>query len=162
MAPLEREVAYLNAADDDEAGYEDRLGRSLRTTRRPDAFKLLVTIKALGVDGLGVLVDRCHALAQLAYRAAAEHPALEVHSPPTLTTVLLRPSIDDPAARDEACAQLRRELLRTGRAVVGRTELPGTGAGRRWLKLTLLHPGAADEAVTALVGLVGEAAARQA
>ncbi|MFT4035635.1 MAG: pyridoxal-dependent decarboxylase [Patulibacter sp.] len=142
MAPLAREVAYLNAADDDAAGYEDRLGRSLRTTRRPDAFKLLVTIHALGVGGLGLLVDRCHELARCVYDTAAAEPSLEVFGPPTLTTVLLRPRLDDPVARDERCATIRRRLLASGTAVVGRTELPGDGPGRRWLKLTLLHPGA--------------------
>lgn len=160
LAPLEREVAYLNALDDHEAGYEDRLGRSLRTTRRPDAFKLLVTIRALGVAGLGALVDRCHELARGAYDAAVAEPALEVFGAPSLTTVLLRPRIEDPAARDAACARLRRELLREGAAVIGRTELPGQGAGRRWLKLTLLHPAAEAPQLEQLVATIAQRAAR--
>ncbi len=154
MRPLDLQVAYLNAVDDDVAGYEDRLGRSLRTTRRPDAFKLLVTMRALGRRGLGDLVDRCHALAHDAADAVAAAPELELHSRPTLTTVLLRPAIADPGERDERCAEIRRALLRTGRAVVGRTELPGAGPGRRWLKLTLLNPAATPADVRALVGLV--------
>jgi L-2,4-diaminobutyrate decarboxylase len=159
LGPLALEVAYLNAADDDEAGYEDRVGRSLRTTRRPDAFKLLVTMRALGREGLGALVDACHDRAHDAAAAIAAEPALELLGPPTLTTVLLRPRDEDPARRDERCAAVRRRLLREGRAVVGRTELPGTGPGRRWLKLTLLHPHATGDEVRALVRLVAEAAA---
>ncbi|WP_320671931.1 pyridoxal phosphate-dependent decarboxylase family protein, partial [Patulibacter defluvii] len=157
MAPLDRQVAYLNALDDTAAGYEDRLGRSLRTTRRPDAFKLLVTLRALGRDGLGRLVERCHELAAVAAEVASE-AGLEVRAPPTLSTVLLRPAIADPVARDERCATVRRRLLREGRAVIGRTEIPGAGPGRRWLKLTLLNPHATEADVRALVALVADAA----
>ncbi|MGE4427178.1 MAG: aspartate aminotransferase family protein [Solirubrobacteraceae bacterium] len=155
--PLDLQVAYLNAADDDAAGYGDRLGRSLRTTRRPDAFKLLVTMRAIGRSGLGALVEHCHDLAHVAADAADADPRLELHSRPTLTTVLLRPADDDPTRRDRACAELRRLLLRTGRAVVGRTELPGEGPGRRWLKLTLLHPHASPDAVRTLVAEIAAA-----
>jgi L-2,4-diaminobutyrate decarboxylase len=158
-APMDLQVAYLNAEDDDEAGYEDRLGRSLRTTRRPDAFKVLATMRALGREGLGDLVDRCHALAHDAAAAVTADPRLELHGPPTLTTILLRPSDEDPARRDARCAAIRRALLRDGLAVVGRTEIPGDGPGRRWLKLTLLNPAATTADVTALVALVGDAAA---
>lgn len=159
-SPMHLQVAYLNTPDDDEAGYEDRLGRSLRTTRRPDAFKLLATFRALGRDGLGDLVDRCHALAHDAAAAVTADPRLELHGPPTLTTILLRPVDDDPVRRDVRCAEIRRALLRDGLAVVGRTEIPGDGPGRRWLKLTLLNPAATTADVTALVALVGDAAER--
>lgn len=158
MAPLDRQVAYLNAADDDAAGYEDRLGRSLRTTRRPDAFKLLVTMQALGRTGLGELVDRCHGLALIAADAVTRDVDLELHSAPTLSTILLRPTDEDPVRRDDRSAEIRRLLLREGRAVVGRTELPGEGPGRRWLKLTLINPAATGADVRALVALVGDAA----
>lgn len=159
MAPMDLQVAYLNAVDDDVAGYADRLGHSLRTTRRPDAFKLLVTMRALGRQGLGDLVDRCHALAHDAADEVEAVGGLELHSRPTLSTVLLRPAIADAKARDERCAEIRRALMREGRAVVGRTELPGHGPGRRWLKLTLLNPSATPADVRALVGLVAGASA---
>ncbi|MFF1799235.1 aspartate aminotransferase family protein, partial [Kitasatospora sp. NPDC058263] len=50
--------------------------------------------------------------------------------------------------------ELRRELLRTGRAVVGRTELPGEGPGRVRLKLTLLNPHTTAAEVGVLLGRV--------
>lgn len=162
MAPIDLQVAYLNTVDDDEAGYEDRLGRSLRTTRRPDAFKLLVTMRALGREGVAALVERCHVLAAVAAEAVEAAPTLELHGPPTLSTVLFRPLDPDPVARDERCARVRRRLLREGRAVIGRTEVPGEGPGQRWLKLTLLNPAATADDVRALVGLVAEAVAAEA
>ncbi|MFG2841999.1 pyridoxal phosphate-dependent decarboxylase family protein [Kitasatospora sp. NPDC048296] len=140
---LARRAEYLNPVDDEQAGYPSLLGRSLRTTRRADAFKLAVTLRALGREGLGRLVDACHELALAAASAVRAEPSLELHAEPVLTVLLFRyrpPGMTDEAAVDELNGQLRRLLLRTGRAVVGRTELPGEGPGRLRLKLTLLNP----------------------
>ncbi|WP_018687162.1 pyridoxal phosphate-dependent decarboxylase family protein [Actinokineospora enzanensis] len=164
LASLHTRADYLNAADDTEAGLPDLLGRSLRTSRRPDAFKIAVTVRALGTAGLGALVDRCCELAAEVAGAVHEHPRLRLWAPPTLSTVLLRPvaadeladdrPVEQPgglsgeqpderpderpgAAADELVASVRRGLLDRGVAVLGRANLPGSGL---WLKLTLLHP----------------------
>jgi L-2,4-diaminobutyrate decarboxylase len=133
---------YLNPQDDEEAGYPSLLGLSLRTTRRADAFKIAVTLRTLGREGLGRLVDTCHVLARDGAEAVRAHPRLELHADPVLTAFLFRylPEDADPAHTDRVNAALRRRLLREGRAVVGRTELPGDGPGRVRLKLTLLNP----------------------
>ena len=152
MATLERRVAYLNPADDEAAGYASMLGRSLRTSRRADAFKVAVTLRALGVSGLGRLVDRCHALARHAADAIAAEPLLQLALPPVLTTVVFRYAAA--GDRDAVNAALRRGLLRGGRAVVGRTELRGPGGPEVWLKLTLLNPHARTSDVDALLEAV--------
>ncbi len=152
MAPLERRVAYLNPADDEAAGYASLLGRSLRTSRRADAFKVAVTLRALGVSGLGRLVDRCHALARHAAGAIAAEPLLQLALPPVLTTVVFRYAAA--GDRDAVNAALRRGLLRGGRAVIGRTELRGPGGPEVWLKLTLLNPHARTSDVDALLEAV--------
>ncbi|ETK34140.1 pyridoxal-dependent decarboxylase [Microbispora sp. ATCC PTA-5024] len=139
-ASLARRAAYLNPADDEEAGYGALLGLSLRTTRRADAFSIAVTLRTLGRDGLGRLVDACHDLARAGAAAVRAHPRLELHADPVLTAFLFRYLPRDPARADRVNAGLRRRLLREGRAVVGRTELPGEGPGRVRLKLTLLNP----------------------
>ncbi|MEV4973640.1 pyridoxal phosphate-dependent decarboxylase family protein [Streptomyces scopuliridis] len=150
-ASLARRAVYLNPADDEEAGYPSLLGLSLRTTRRADAFKIAVTLRTLGREGLGRLVDACRELAVSGARAVVEHPRLELHSEPVLTAFLFRylpehpaNTAEDPAEYGARCdavnAALRRRLLREGSAVVGRTELPGEGPGRVRLKLTLLNP----------------------
>nr|WP_263107884.1 pyridoxal-dependent decarboxylase [Kitasatospora sp. DSM 101779] len=161
-APLARRAVYLNPADDEEAGYPSLLGLSLRTTRRPDAFKLAVTLAVLGRAGLGALVDACHRLAHHAAGAVAAEPDLELHCPPVLTTVVFRyrPRSADPARIDRLNAELRRDLLRAGRAVVGRTELPGDGPGRVRLKLTLLNPHAAPADLDAVLAAVRAAGRR--
>ncbi|MEU1225870.1 aminotransferase class V-fold PLP-dependent enzyme [Streptomyces sp. NPDC005828] len=123
---------YLNADDDTEAGLPDLLGRSLRTTRRPDVLKTAVTLRALGRTGLGALVDRCMDLAQELADLVEKTPGLDLKGRPTLTTVLFRPT----GADDETVAAIRRTLLAEGRAVLGRA----AADGRLWLKATLLNP----------------------
>ncbi|MFD7285311.1 pyridoxal phosphate-dependent decarboxylase family protein [Streptomyces sp. NPDC059863] len=175
-ASLARRAVYLNPADDEEAGYPSLLGLSLRTTRRADAFKIAVTLRTLGREGLGRLVDACRELAVSGARAVADHPRLELHSEPVLTAFLFRYLPERPAdttattdtadtadtvesaeyeARCDAVnAALRRRLLREGSAVVGRTELPGEGPGRVRLKLTLLNPHTTAAEVERLLGAV--------
>lgn len=156
-ASLARRAAYLNPADDEEAGYTSLLGLSLRTTRRADAFKIAVTLRTLGREGLGRLVDACHDLAVGGARAVREHPRLELHSEPVLTAFLFRYVTEDPEQADRVNAALRRRLLREGRAVVGRTELPGNGPGRVRLKLTLLNPHTTPAEVERLLHVVAAA-----
>ena len=164
LAPLEQRVAYLNPEDDEDAGYTSLLGRSLRTTRRADAFKIAVTLRTLGRDGLGALVDRCHDLAVEAAARIAAEPALELTADPVLSTVLFRylPAHADPHANadpDRVNSELRRLLLAEGRAVVGRTGY-GTGPGSVRLKLTLLNPHTTPADLDRLLGLVLDAGAR--
>ncbi|WP_329010396.1 pyridoxal phosphate-dependent decarboxylase family protein [Streptomyces sp. NBC_01601] len=129
---LHQRADYLNAGDDTEAGLPDLLGRSTRTTRRPDILKAAVTLRTLGRTGLADLIDQVLTLARdLADRIEA-HPGLELYDRPTLATVLFRPA----HASDDAVAAVRRTLLHEGRAVLGRARADG----RLWLKATLLNP----------------------
>lgn len=159
FAPLERSVAYLNPDDDQDAGYPSLLNRSLRTTRRPDVFKIAVTLRALGRSGLGALTDRCHDLARHAAARITDHPRLELFADPVLSTVVFRYLPTPPGADPNLVnAELRRVLLAEGRAVVGRTE--AGGAVR--LKLTLLNPHATEADVDALLEAVVAAGDKEA
>ncbi|UCM87308.1 pyridoxal phosphate-dependent decarboxylase family protein [Streptomyces marincola] len=151
LTPLAQRADYLNAEDDTQAGLPDLLGRSLRTTRRPDILKIAATLRALGTSGLAELVDRtCRAAADLADLVAAE-PRLTLHAPPTISTVLFRPA----GATDQHVAAVRRRLLTEGRAVLGRARAHGPdGRPALWLKATLLNPFAQPNDLAALVKLV--------
>ena len=157
FAPLEQRAAYLNPEDDEEAGYTSLLGRSLRTTRRADAFKIAVTLRTLGRAGLGALVDRCHDLAGYAAERIAAEPRLELTAEPVLTTVLFRYLPLRGAAgageADRVNATIRRRLLEQGSAVVGRTEI-GSGPGSVRLKLTLLNPHTTTADLDRVIALV--------
>ncbi|QLE71617.1 aspartate aminotransferase family protein [Streptomyces rectiverticillatus] len=146
LHPLAHHTDYLNAPDDTRAGHPDLLGRSLRTTRRPDILKIAVTLRALGRRGLGDLVERvCAAARQLADLIDA-HPGFDLYARPTLSTVLFRPTPTD----DHTTAALRRTLLHHGHAVLGRTTTPEG----LWLKATLLNPHTTPDDLRTLLTLV--------
>ncbi|MFJ3333602.1 pyridoxal phosphate-dependent decarboxylase family protein [Streptomyces sp. NPDC086766] len=146
LAVLNQHTDYLNADDDTAAGLPDLLGRSLRTTRRPDILKIAVTLKTLGRSGLGALVDQVCARAREFADLVRDHPGFELHDRPTISTVLFRPT----GASDDAVAAVRRGLLTDGRAVLGRARL----ADRLWLKATLLNPDTRPDDLAALLKLV--------
>ncbi|MFR9757288.1 pyridoxal phosphate-dependent decarboxylase family protein [Streptomyces sp. TR06-5] len=146
---LDHRADYLNADDDAEAGLPDLLGRSLRTTRRPDVLKVAVTLRALGRRGVAELVERTCAAAGILAGLVREDPALELRGRPELSTVLFRPA----GAPDRAVADVRRLLLTEGRAVLGRAALDG----RLWWKVTLLNPHVGGGEMAALLKLVRDA-----
>ncbi|MCX4861141.1 aminotransferase class V-fold PLP-dependent enzyme [Streptomyces canus] len=146
LAALHQRADYLNADDDTEAGLPDLLGRSLRTTRRPDILKIAVTLKTLGRTGLGALVDQVCERAREFAQLVHDHPGFELHEPPTISTVLFRPA----SATDDAVAAVRRKLLTDGRAVLGRAR----AANRLWLKVTLLNPTTRPADLAGLLKLV--------
>jgi L-2,4-diaminobutyrate decarboxylase len=171
LMALDVRADYLNAGDDTEAGLPDLLGRSLRTSRRADAFKIAVTMRALGRIGIGELVEHCCRTAKELSGHIAGHPALRLWNEPTLSTVLFRPLLADELAGElgsevgnTLVARIRRRLLEEGTAVLGRAAAgPSTpdgddGSSRLWLKLTLLHPHATVEDYLPLLDIVAERA----
>ncbi|AZQ34074.1 aminotransferase class V-fold PLP-dependent enzyme [Streptomyces cyaneochromogenes] len=146
LAVLHHRADYLNAEDDTEAGLPDLLGRSLRTSRRPDVLKIAVTLKALGRTGLGRLVEQVCDHAREFAALVHDHPGFELYAPPTISTVLFRPA----HTGDAAVAAVRRRLLTEGRAVLGRARIDG----RLWLKATLLNPHTRPDDLAALLKLV--------
>lgn len=157
---IDRHVEYLNPPDEADAGYTGLLGRSLQTTRRADALKVAATFLGLGRAGLGRMVDACHELARHAQALVLDSPELELVSAAELTTVVFRyrPAADarlDPSTHNGINAAIRRRLLETGEALVGRTRVEGPdGAPRVCLKFTFLNPRTRHEDVEALVDAV--------
>ncbi|MPY96598.1 MAG: aspartate aminotransferase family protein [Actinophytocola sp.] len=147
---LDRTVEYLNPADDSDAGYDGLLGRSLQTTRRPDAVKVAATLLAHGREGLGRMVDVCHDLAVHAERRIAVESDLELVAPAELTTVVFRFRGARRDELDRINGDLRRKLLESGQALIGRT----TVRGRVCVKFTLLNPTATTEDIDELIDRV--------
>jgi L-2,4-diaminobutyrate decarboxylase len=162
FSALEREVAYLNPSDDAAVGLDGLLGRSLQTTRRPDAVKVVATLLAYGRHGMGALVDICHNLAIYAEQRVRCEPELELVSPAELTTVVFRyrgrSALSGHAPlQDEINGTVRRRLLESGAALIGRTavHIGGPGSGHRvCLKLTLLNPNASPGDIDDIVEAV--------
>lgn len=140
----------LNPADDGEAGFDGLLGHSLQVTRRPDAIKVAATLLAHGTDELGKMVNACHSLARHAEQLLRDDPAFELVAPAELITVVFRHRAT-PDRVDLLNAEIRRALLTSGLAVVGRTTVDGVGI---CLKLTLLNPNATEDDITELIALI--------
>jgi L-2,4-diaminobutyrate decarboxylase len=158
LAPALIHAEYLNPEDDE--GLPNLVDKSLQTTRRFDALKLLVSLRAHGRRFLGEAVEATLDLAAEAARLVEGEPLLELGRPATLNTVLFRYAPDWSLGSEELDRineAIRRSLLHGGEAVVGRTRLDG----RVFLKLTLMNPEATRADVRRLLALVVAAGARQ-
>ena len=149
---------YLNRADDEADGVLNLVGRSLDTSRRFDALKILVGLRSTGRRQMAAMIEGLVDLAAAAARAVEAHGDLELLAPPSTVTVVFR---WDPAGERLSAAEVdavnvaaQRALLRSGRAIVGRTRLDGRVA----LKLTLVNPLAGEADVRGLLELVAGAA----
>ena len=67
---------YLNRAEDEAEGQLNLVGRSLDTSRRFDAFKVLVALRTRGRRQLGAMVDTVLDLTQYAGEAIQARPEL--------------------------------------------------------------------------------------
>ncbi|RPF21509.1 pyridoxal phosphate-dependent decarboxylase family protein [Myceligenerans xiligouense] len=149
---------YLNPERDNGELNPDpnQVGKSLQTTRRFDALKLWVTLRALGADGVGRLADATYDLAAAVHADLADDPQLRLVARTDLSTVMFRYEPDGlaPEHADALVSQVRRVLFDSGRALVAKT----VADGRPCLKLTLLDPDMTLDDVRAVLDLVRSAA----
>lgn len=135
---MRNHVDYLNPADDDPHDTLNHVGKSLQTTRRFDALKVLVTMRSLGLDLVTAMIDSTIATAHAAERAVAAHPHLELISPSMTNTVILRwvGQNFSPDLRERVNIEIRRRLVNSHQALLGRTRI----ADEAVLKLTFVNP----------------------
>jgi glutamate/tyrosine decarboxylase-like PLP-dependent enzyme len=136
---------YLNRPEDEAQGTLNLVGRSLDTSRRFDALKVLIALRATGRRRLGEMVETVVGLAEHAARAIAARPELELVAPPQTVMVAFRRR-----GGDEENIRVQRALFESGRAILGRTRVDGAVA----LKLTLLNPLTTPAEIDALLDLV--------
>jgi L-2,4-diaminobutyrate decarboxylase len=153
LAPVAWHADYLNPEENAEPNQVDK---SLQTTRRFDALKLWVTLRALGADGVGAMVDAVCDLAAAVHQDLATDHDFRVVGTTQLSTVLFRyqPEGLDAARADALVPQVRRVLFDSGRALVAKTVIDG----RPCLKLTLLNPDATLADIRGVLELVRSAA----
>jgi L-2,4-diaminobutyrate decarboxylase len=154
LEPALVHAEYLNPEPDDAGeGLPNLVDKSLQTTRRFDALKLLVTLRAHGRRFLGQAVEGTLALAEQAARFVECHPSLELGRPPALNTVLFR-HVGEPGCAPQELDRLnddiRSLLLHRGLAVIARTRLDGNV----FLKLTLMNPRSTPDELRELLGHV--------
>jgi len=127
---------YLNPELHEELGIPNLVTRSVATTRRFDALKLWISLKALGRKKLGEMIDATIDLAAHAARIIRSNPRFELLHEPSLGCVVFRYL---PAKAqlnpDFFNAKLRQQLFERG-IVIGHTIV----RGQQCLKLTCMNP----------------------
>lgn len=153
LAPVAWYADYLNPEG---SGEPNQVDKSLQTTRRFDALKLWVTLRALGADRLGEMFDAVVDLAAAAHDLVEQDPDLRLVGRSQLSTVLFRyQPAGVPDARADALVPLvRRALFDSGRTIVAKTVVDG----RPCLKLTLLNPDSTPADVRRVLSAVRDAA----
>ncbi|MFT5467098.1 MAG: glutamate/tyrosine decarboxylase-like PLP-dependent enzyme [Verrucomicrobiales bacterium] len=139
---IEQHADYLNREADPRPNLVDK---SVVTSRRFDALKIWMTLKNVGPDQLGAMIERVLQLAKYAAELVKRSPKLELLADPSLTTILFRF-----AGSDELNCEVHEQLLASGRAVIGRTSFNGQVA----LKLTLLNPSLTEAQIENLIELI--------
>jgi L-2,4-diaminobutyrate decarboxylase len=152
---------YLNRSDDEADGVLNLVGRSLDTSRRFDALKILIGLRATGRRRMALMIEQLVAVTLEAARAVEAHRELELAAVPSTVTVVFRwrPGDEgiDEGLLDAVNVAVQRALLRSGRAIIGRTRL----AGRVALKLTLVNPLTSVAEVRDLLELIAVTARAQ-
>ena len=145
---------YLNPHDADPDDRPNQVDKSLQTTRRFDALKLWWTLRSMGPDRIGSMLDAVLELAQGAWSLLQADPDFEVRQRPMLSTLVFRyaPAGLAEDALDEVNAAARERLFASGRAVVAGTRV----AGRTHLKLTLLNPATTVADIAEVLDLLRE------
>ncbi len=143
---------YLNRPEDEAEGQLNLVGRSLDTSRRFDALKVLIALRATGRRRMAELVERCVVLAEHGAAAVRARPALELVTEPSTVMVCFRVRGDDALN-----TRVQRALFASGEAVLGRTRVKDAVV----LKLTLVNPLITPEGIDALLDRVVSEAGRE-
>jgi L-2,4-diaminobutyrate decarboxylase len=136
---------YLDRGDELE-GMENLVGRSLDTSRRFDAAKVVVSLRTLGRRTLADMLEHLVDLSRYAGSLVAAHPNLELVAPPTSVMCVF----DVPGASADDLRRVQQQLLARGEMVLGRTEIKGRAA----LKFTFMNPLTTNDDIKSLVDTV--------
>jgi len=121
----------------------NQVDKSIQTTRRFDALKLWLTLRTMGADGIGDLLDAVIDLTREAWQELSAADDFEVVVKPVLSTLVFRyvPAglPEQPEARSDLVDRMnlavRRAIFDSGEAVIAGT----TVHGEHYLKVTLLN-----------------------
>ena len=151
---------YLNPESAAREAIPNQVDKSIQTTRRFDALKLWLTLRIMGADGVGSLLDAAIDLASATGDLVEADPDFETAAPVQLSTLVFRYSPGGPDGPDGSAAlsedtlaavnlHIRKSLSASGKAVVAGT----TVDGRHYLKFTLLN---ADTTLEDIRGILAQ------
>jgi L-2,4-diaminobutyrate decarboxylase len=147
---------YLNPESAAKAEIPNQVDKSIQTTRRFDALKLWLTLRIMGADAIGALLDEAIDLAGRVGSLLADDAEFELAALPQLSTLVFRycPTVDGVALDEDAADVLnpaiRASIFASGEAVIAGT----TVAGRHYLKFTLLNAEASLRDIQEIIELI--------
>jgi len=145
---LSHHADYLNPVEDEEDGILNLVDKSIQTTRRFDALKVLMTLKTMGTRLLGSMIDRTMEVAQYAASELERRPWFKViNSKPAMSTVVFQYRPDEIDSPGELNRKIQQQLFQEGRAVIAKTAVDG----ETHLKFTLLNPRTSEEDVDEVI-----------
>jgi L-2,4-diaminobutyrate decarboxylase len=155
FSPLATKADYLNPEDTVFANAPNLVERSFQTTRRSDALKVLMTMRAIGRDGFDALINKTLENTLAAAEAVKARKYLRLAHQPSLSTVLFRYlSSGGPQHCDAITIKIRKALFHAGIAALATTVLNG----RVHFKLTLLNPRSTPDVIHPILDAIGETA----
>lgn len=145
---------YLNPEQDEEEGLLHLVNKSVQTTRRFDALKLFMSLRAVGLDRFGEMIDHTIEVARKTAQLMKESRFFTViNAEPEINAVVFRyePSFLKNNF-DALNKQIHSELLHGGRALLAKT----MHEGKLYLKFTLLNPRVTMEDMKKLIADIAE------
>ena len=147
---------YLNPESAAKAEIPNQVDKSIQTTRRFDALKLWLTLRIMGADAVGALLDEAIDLTGRVGAVLADDAEFELAAEPQLSTLVFRyrPQVAGVALDEDAADVLnpaiRAAIFASGEAVVAGTKV----AGRHYLKFTLLNAEASLRDIQEIIELI--------
>lgn len=122
------------------------VGRSLDTSRRFDAAKVVASLKHLGRDRFGAMLDYLVDLTNEAAHRLEATGSWQLVAPPSATTCVFYA----PEGNDDDLRRVQQSLLVSGEAIIGRTTIRGRAA----LKFTFMNPLLTGDDLDRLINVV--------
>lgn len=136
---------YLDRGDELE-GMVNLVGRSLDTSRRFDAAKVVASLRTIGQRTFATMLEHLVELTQYAAAAIDANPAFDLVAPVSAVTCVF----DAPGHTSEDLRRVQQDLLAEGSMVLGRTRIKGRAA----LKFTFMNPLATNAHVDELLAII--------
>lgn len=131
---------YLNPEEDQDDGIINLVEKSVQTTKRFDALKVLMTFKLIGTDTFGEMIDYTIQMAKETAQLLHRHTQFEVLNEPILNAVVFRylpiNHIEDNLFVDQINLELQRYFYQNGELIMAKTKQNG----KVYLKFTMLNP----------------------
>ncbi|MBB1313002.1 pyridoxal-dependent decarboxylase [Aliivibrio sp. SR45-2] len=148
LSHLTYHADYLNPKHQADNGIPDLANKSLQTSRRFDALKIWLTLRACGPEAIGKLFDDLILNTQEVYQRSQHLTDIKFVQEPQLTTLVFR-FVDQrltPTEQDTCNRAIREALSKSRRALIAATVVNG----RQYLKITMLNPQTPVDSIVAV------------